>query len=86
MKTTIDKTKAPSLTDFDSPWIVVEFIHSDNTPHNFYSVINEMTGNRLSAFDTSPPTIDQPLKEIRSIIKKIQTNAKDVKIYGSMKI
>ncbi len=86
MKSKIDTSKAPSLTDLDSPWIVVEFIHSDNTPHKFYSVVNQLSGNRLSAFDSAAPYIDHTLKEIRSIIKKIQSNAKDVKIYGSMKI
>lgn len=86
MKSNFETVKAPMLTDLDSPWIVVEFIHSDNTPHKFYSVVNQLSGNRLSAFDSAAPYIDQPLTEIRAIIKKIQSNAKDVKIYGSMKI
>ena len=70
---TYDKTK---------PWVYVEFTHSDGLSHIFYSAINEMTGDRLSAFDDSPPTVGDSLSWVKSVVRDIKARAENVKIKG----
>ena len=60
-----------SLISTDAPWGEISFIHTDDTPHSFYSGINEMTGSRLSAFDSDAPGIDDPMSWVRSVFRGI---------------
>lgn len=84
MTTTTTELRAPPLTDKSQPWVVVEFTHfRDGQRHRFYSAVNEMTGNRLSAFDSDPPAIGDPLAWVRSVIRDIRAKASDVRVIGS---
>lgn len=65
----------PPLTDKSKPWVVISFIHSDGKEHKFYSVVNEMSGSRLSAFDSSPPGIDEGMPWVKSVIRDIRRKA-----------
>ncbi len=60
----------------------IVFIHSDGKEHSFYSVVNKLSGSRLSAFDSDAPTIDQSLGEIRKIFKDIKKKAKVLSCIG----
>jgi hypothetical protein len=60
----------------------IKFIHSDGKEHIFYSVVNRMSGDRLSAFDDSPPSINDALKWVRSVFRDIRAKAKVVKVIG----
>ena len=78
------KPKAPPLTDKKKPWGVIAFIHKDGTEHKFYSVVNEMSGSRLSGFDTSAPHVgDMPW--VKSVFKDIRRKAKKVLGYSGTK-
>lgn len=75
----------PPLTDKTKPWGVCTFTHSDGTRRKFYSVVNEMSGNRLSAFDSNPPDIDEPMAWVKTVFRNIHRKAKDVKYNGTIK-
>ena len=81
------KTLEPQqLTDKDKPWVVVEFVcYTNNKPRKFYSSINELSGSRLTAFDSSAPSIDDSMATIRSIVKDIFKKSNGVTGYGSSK-
>jgi hypothetical protein len=49
--------KLHPLTDTKKPYGVIWFIH-EGKEQEFYSVVNEMSGSRLSAFNSDPPSID----------------------------
>ena len=57
----------------------IRFIHfRDNKEHYFYSVVNDMTGDRLSAFDGDAPTIDDSLTWVRSVFRDIRRKSTKV--------
>lgn len=60
----------------------IKFIHSDGKEHIFYSCVNDMTGDRLSAFDGAAPTINQTIGEIKSIFNKIKSKTKVLECIG----
>ena len=61
----------------------IRFIHfRDGKEHSFYSCVNRMTGSRLSAFDSNPPTIDDPKPWIRSVFRDIRAKAKVLECIG----
>lgn len=62
----------PPLTDLSRPWGIIRFAHRDGTEHTFYSVINEMSGHRLAAFDSDPPSV----AESQSVIPTYRDDAK----------
>jgi hypothetical protein len=57
----------------------IRFIHfGDGKEHTFYSCINDLSGDRLSAFDSDPPTINDPLRWVRSVFRDIREKATEV--------
>lgn len=72
----------PPLTDKKQPWGVIRFIHSDGKEHKFYSVVNELTGSRLSAFDCDAPDVDS-MAWAKSVFRDIRKKAKVLDFAGT---
>ena len=72
-----------SLTDKQKPWGKITFIHKDGTKHYFYTAVNEMSGSRLSAFDSDPPGIDDPMPWIKSVFRDIRKKAQVLSYEGT---
>ncbi len=54
----------------------IRFIHfRDGTEHTFYTCVNDMTGSRMSWFDSNPPDIDESIGYIRSVFRDIRKKA-----------
>ncbi len=60
----------------------IRFIHSDGKEHSFASVINDMSGSRLSYFDSSAPTIDDTKRWILSVVRDIKKKATVLEVIG----
>ncbi len=61
----------------------IKFIHfQDKKVHTFASVINDMSGNRMSYFDSDPPSVDDPLKWVRSVFRDIRLKAEVIECVG----
>lgn len=60
----------------------IRFIHSDGKEHYFYTVVNSLSGSRLSAFDSDAPSIDDPIKWIKSVFRDIRAKAKVLEVIG----
>lgn len=56
----------------------IRFTHSDGKEHSFYSVVNRLTGSRLSAFDSNAPTIDNSIHWVKSVFRDIRSKSKGV--------
>lgn len=71
----------------EAPWCVIEFIHfKGEKKHVFYSCVNDMSGNRLSAFDNDSPSVNDELKWVKSVIRDIKNKAVKVISYeGTIK-
>lgn len=77
--------EAPPLTDKTRPWGVARFRHKDGTIREFYSVVNEMSGSRLSAFGREAPSIGDDMSWVRSVFRDIHRKATDVEYIGTIK-
>jgi hypothetical protein len=53
----------------------IRFIHTDNTEHTYSTVVNDLSGNRLSWFDSNAPTINEKLSVVRGYFKKIRVKS-----------
>jgi hypothetical protein len=60
----------------------IRFIHSDGKEHCFVTTINSLTGSRMSGFDSSAPSIDLPLKEIKNIFRNIRNSCDIIESIG----
>ncbi len=61
----------------------IRFIHrADNTEHVFYTCVNRMSGDRLSGFDNSPPTVNDSMKYIKSVFRDIRKKADVIEVTG----
>lgn len=60
------------LADETKPFVKIQFIAKDGKEHSFCSCVNSLSGDRLSWFDNSPPTINNSLKFLRDMIKVIK--------------
>ncbi len=58
-----------SLVETSKPWGCVDFLHNGNETR-FYSAVNRLNGDRLSAFNHNAPTIND-LKGDRVTFKNI---------------
>lgn len=72
-----------NLIDKKKPWGIIRFIHKDNKEHCFYTAVNEMSGNRLTAFDSDAPSIDDDMAWIKSVFRDIRKKAKVVSFEGT---
>lgn len=71
------KTKPHPLCAIDKPWGIIYFIHKGKK-RKFYTMINQMTGSRMTAFDWEPPSIDNPIKWIKSVFQDIREKSEKV--------
>lgn len=60
----------------------IRFIHKDGKEHCFYTCINDMSGNRMSAFDRDPPSINDEIAWIKSVFRDIRKKAKVIEVIG----
>ena len=72
-----NNTKPHTLCDLKKPWGVIHFIHKGKE-HKFYTMVNQMTGSRMTAFDWEPPSIDDPIKWIKSVFRDIREKSEKV--------
>jgi hypothetical protein len=78
--------KLNTLTDTTKPWVVLKFTHfRDNKIHTFRSEVNRLTGDRLSSFDSGPPTVGDSIGWVRSVIKDVFKKSKGVVFYDASK-
>lgn len=54
----------------------IKFIDTQGTQRTFTSLINDMTGDRLSYFDNESPSINDKLKWVRSVFDDIRRESK----------
>ena len=72
----ISKGISPATKQKTKTNIIIEFISEvDNKNHLYYSCVNLLSGDRLSAFDSNPPSINQDIEEIKKIIGNIKRKA-----------
>jgi len=84
----MEKLLPPPLTDESKPWGVIKFKcthgkYADGEIHEFYSCVNEMTGDRLSAIDTDGPEINDTIKWVKSVFRDIRARETIVGFGGS---
>jgi hypothetical protein len=80
------KTKPHPLCAMNKPWGVIRFIHfKDGSERKFYTMINQMSGSRISAFNNDPPSTDDSLPWIKSVFKDIRKKATKVLEYQGTK-
>jgi hypothetical protein len=60
----------------------IEFVHSDGTKHRFYSTVNRLSGDRLSAFDGEAPSIGDSVSWVRSVFRDIRAKAEVISVVG----
>ena len=60
----------------------IRFIHEDGKEHSFTSVVNDLTGNRMSYFDSDAPSVNDPLSWVRSVFRDIRKKAKVLEVIG----
>jgi hypothetical protein len=72
------------LADTTKPWVRVEFTRENGAKASFYSYINEMTGDRISGFGSEPPSLNDEMTWIKSVIKNIRKRCADVSVTGSI--
>jgi hypothetical protein len=70
-------SKPHPLCDMEKPWSVIRFIHK-GSEREFYTMINTMTGDRMTAFDNDPPSINDPVKWIKSVFRDIHKRSDKV--------
>jgi hypothetical protein len=75
--------KLHPLTDTKKPYGVIWFIH-EGKEQEFYSVVNEMSGSRLSAFNSDPPSIDDEMAWVKSVFRDIHKKAKVIHTLGKL--
>lgn len=74
------------LVDKTKPYGEIRFIHfRDGKEHVFYSAVNSLTGDRMSAFDTEPPSVGDSLSWVKSVFRDIRTKATKVISYEGAK-
>ena len=56
----------------------IRFVHKDGKEHSFTSVVNRLTGSRLSYFDGNAPSINDPLQWVKSVFWGIRKKATSV--------
>jgi hypothetical protein len=73
--------KVNPLTDKKQKWGMIRFTQ-DGKEHTFYSCVNRLTDDRLSAFDKEPPSIDDTLSWVRSVFRDIRKKAQVIEFIG----
>ena len=73
-----------TLHDTSKKGGAIRFIHSDGETHEFSSWVNRLTGDRLSAFDGNPPTVNDSLSWVRSVFRDIRGKCKVIEQAGDL--
>ena len=60
----------------------IRFIHSDGTTRRFYSTINRLSGDRLSAFDSEAPSVGDSISWVKSVFRDIRAKAEVIAEVG----
>jgi len=56
--------------NLNKPWVFLRFTYKGKE-HTFESVVNSMTGDRMSSFDSEAPSVNDELKWVKSVIRDI---------------
>lgn len=75
--------KAHDLGDKSKPWGEILFLHTDGKKHTYYSYVNTMSGDRLSAFDGNPPSIGDTIGYVKSVFRDIRKKAEVLECIGT---
>jgi len=78
----LDNTTIHPLASSSKKSGKIRFIHSDGNEHYFYTCVNDLSGDRLSAFDNDPPRINSDMSWIKSIFSNIRKNNTVLEIIG----
>jgi hypothetical protein len=78
-----DPTKIHPLAEKGAKSGQIRFIHpSDGKEHTFNSVINKLTGSRMTYFDKEAPTVDDPMSWVNTMFRNIRKKAKVLEVIG----
>jgi hypothetical protein len=73
-----------TLHDTSKKGGAIRFARHNGSIHEFSSWINSLTGDRLSAFDDNPPTINDPLSWVKSVFRDIQSKEQVMEKIGNI--
>jgi hypothetical protein len=77
--TPADAKKIHSLADVNEKGGKIRFIHfRDGKENSFTSVVNIMSGSRLSYFNNEAPSVDDPVAWVKSVFKGIRKKSTKV--------
>jgi len=78
-KTKFDVTRVHPLARPGCKSGKIRFIHfRDGKEHAFYACVNDLTGSRMSWFDSDPPDVDESLAYVKSVFDDIRNKATKV--------
>lgn len=80
--TILEAEKIHPLADKNAKGGKIKFIHPDGKEHFFISVVNRMSGDRLTYFDGEPPSINDDMKYVQSVFRGIRKKAKVLEVIG----
>ena len=61
-----------TITDKTKPYGIIRFMVQNGKERSFYSVVNDLTGDRLSGFDTNPPSVNDSISWVKSVFRDIR--------------
>jgi len=70
------------LADKSKPWGVIKF-ELEGKIHVYYTMINRLSGNRMSAYNSEAPYINSTMAEEKKEFKKIRELAKILDYQGT---
>lgn len=79
---TMKEKPSHPLADASKPWGVITFIHNGKT-HSFSTFVNQMTGDRMTAFDNDAPGINDAMGWIHGVFQGISAAGKVVSYKGT---
>jgi hypothetical protein len=60
----------------------IKFLHSDGQAHTFTSVVNKLTGDRLTYADDAPPSVNDSVGWVRRTFRNIRAKAQVLSVVG----
>jgi hypothetical protein len=76
--------KMHTLHDTSKKGGSIRFVRPNGSIHEFSSWVNSLTGDRLSAFDNNPPTVNDSLSWVKSVFRDIQSKNQVVAKTGNI--
>lgn len=80
------RKKVHPIADVNKPAAMIRFIDSKGNESRYYSAVNDMTGDRISGFNGSPPSVNQSLKSIRKTFRAIKAKHQIVSYIGDLSL